>query len=181
MSEITKIEWTDSTFNPWVGCTKVSPGCDHCYAESWSKRSGQVKWGGQRRRTSAANWKKPIKWNAAPFYECQLCGWRGSKPEMGFPGSVMENCASCPSCDAIHLRDARRRVFCASLADWLDNEVPVEWLVDLLDLIRKTPNLDWLLLTKRVGNWPIIPVVSVPTVNCMSGCCLGSRGRSNAF
>jgi len=44
-------------------------------------------------------------------------------------------------------------VFCASLADWLDNEVPIEWLVDLLDLIRRTPNLDWLLLTKRIGNW----------------------------
>lgn len=47
----------------------------------------------------------------------------------------------------------RPRVFCASLADWLDNEVPAEWLVHLLDLIRRTPNLDWLLLTKRIGNW----------------------------
>src|SRR5690606_14584696 len=43
--------------------------------------------------------------------------------------------------------------FCASLADWLDNEVPVEWLADLLNLVSITPNLDWLLLSKRIGNW----------------------------
>ncbi len=73
----TKIEWTAThlpdgrvlpgyTFNPWTGCTKVSPGCDHCYAEGWSKRSWHVEWGphGARRRTSAANWRLPIKWNA---------------------------------------------------------------------------------------------------------------------
>jgi len=47
----------------------------------------------------------------------------------------------------------RPRVFCASLADWLDPEVPIEWLADLLDLIRCTPNLDWLLLTKRPENF----------------------------
>lgn len=77
MSDTTLIEWTATrlpdgtlvpgyTFNPWTGCTKVSPGCDHCYAEGWSKRSGHVQWGphGARRRTSAANWAKPIKWNA---------------------------------------------------------------------------------------------------------------------
>lgn len=65
MGENSKIDWTDHTFNPWTGCTKVSPACDHCYAEGWSKRSGHVTWGaGQpRRRTSEANWSKPIKWN----------------------------------------------------------------------------------------------------------------------
>lgn len=52
---------------------------------------------------------------------------------------------------AMHGR--RQRVFCASLSDWLDNQVPIEWLVDLLDLIRQTPELDWLLLSKRIGNW----------------------------
>jgi protein gp37 len=41
----------------------------------------------------------------------------------------------------------------ASLSDWLDNAVPIEWLVDLLDLVRRTPSLDWLLLTKRIGNF----------------------------
>lgn len=61
----TKIEWATHTFNPWVGCTKVSPACDHCYAESWAKRSGMVQWGNHpRRRTSEANWRKPLKWDA---------------------------------------------------------------------------------------------------------------------
>lgn len=65
MAENSKIEWTDHTFNPWTGCTKVSPACDHCYAEGWAKRSGHVQWGphGDRRLTSAANWRKPLKWN----------------------------------------------------------------------------------------------------------------------
>lgn len=64
MAENSNIEWTDHTFNPWVGCTKISAACDNCYAESWAKRSGLVSWGGPRRRTSEANWRKPIKWNA---------------------------------------------------------------------------------------------------------------------
>jgi protein gp37 len=46
----------------------------------------------------------------------------------------------------------RRRVFCASLADVFDNEVPSEWRYDLWKLIEATPNLSWLLVTKRVGN-----------------------------
>ena len=117
MGENSTIEWTDHTFNPWVGCTKISPGCDHCYAEGWAKRSGLVKWGGERRRTSEANWRQPLKWNA----EAQRAG-------------------------------ERRRVFCASLADVFDNEVPEQWRADLFALILKTPNLDWLLLTKRIGN-----------------------------
>lgn len=64
MAENSKIEWTDHTFNPWVGCTKISPACDHCYAESWAKRAGSPElWVGYRRRTTAANWRQPIKWN----------------------------------------------------------------------------------------------------------------------
>lgn len=61
---ITKIEWCDFVFNAWTGCTKVSPACDHCYAESWAKRSGIVEWGNHpRRRTSEAYWLQPLKWN----------------------------------------------------------------------------------------------------------------------
>jgi protein gp37 len=120
MAENTAIEWADHTFNPWVGCTKVSPGCDHCYAESWARRAGKaagVTWGGDRRRTSDENWEKPLRWNA----EAE--------------------------------REGRRfRVFCASLADVFDNQVPAEWREDLFDLIANTPHLDWLLLTKRIGN-----------------------------
>ncbi|MGL4265170.1 MAG: phage Gp37/Gp68 family protein [Afipia sp.] len=119
MAENTKIEWAHHTFNPWTGCTKVGPGCDHCYAEGWAKRSGQVQWGpgAERRRTSEANWRKPLAWNA----EAERLG-------------------------------IRYRVFCASLADVFDNEVPAEWRSDLFDLIARTPHLDWLLVTKRIGN-----------------------------
>lgn len=67
MGENSKIEWTHHTFNPWLGCTKVSPACQHCYAESWAKRTGIVKWGdsADRRRTTDAYWRQPMKWNAA--------------------------------------------------------------------------------------------------------------------
>ncbi|CAN5649014.1 phage Gp37/Gp68 family protein [soil metagenome] len=125
MSANSKIEWTDHTFNPWTGCTKVSPGCDHCYAEGWSQRAGAKvgKWGlgAPRVRTTATNWRQPLKWNAQA-------------------GEFM----------AQHGR--RQRVFCASLADVFDNAVDPAWRVDLWQLIQDTPNLDWLLLTKRVGN-----------------------------
>nr|WP_264840964.1 phage Gp37/Gp68 family protein [Burkholderia cenocepacia] len=62
MSENTKIEWCDHTFNPWEGCQKVGPGCDNCYAEARNARFGggtAVNWGpgAPRRRTSAANWR----------------------------------------------------------------------------------------------------------------------------
>lgn len=119
MAETSKIEWTDATFNPWVGCTKVSPACDHCYAEGWAKRSGAPElWQGARRRTSDAYWKQPLKWNVES------------------PGKY----------------GRRTRVFCASLADVFDNQVPNEWRDALWNLIEHTPNLQWLLLTKRPQN-----------------------------
>ncbi len=121
MAENSKIEWTDHTFNPWTGCTKVSPACDHCYAEQWSRRAGDKvgKWGPgmPRVRTTAVNWRQPLKWNSQARAEGR-----------------------------------RFRVFCASLADVFDNEVDPAWRFDLFDLIDVTPHLDWLLLTKRVGN-----------------------------
>lgn len=126
MSENSKIEWTDHTFNPWEGCQRVGPGCDHCYAETRNARFAggvAVNWGpgAPRRRTSPANWRKPIQWNARH--------------------------------DAFFAAHGRRqRVFCASLADVFDNAVNVQWRYDLLRLIMDTPNLDWLLLTKRIGN-----------------------------
>ncbi len=65
MAENSKIGWTDHTFNPWEGCTKVSPACDNCYAEARAARFKSVKWGhgAPRRRTSDANWRKPLYWN----------------------------------------------------------------------------------------------------------------------
>jgi protein gp37 len=120
--EYSKIEWTDHTFNPWTGCTKISPACDHCYAEAWAKRTGVVRWGNHpRRRTTKSYWKKPIKWNAtARAFKRQHAHWP--------------------------------RIFCASLADVFDNQVSPEWRVDLFALIRQCPQLDWLLLTKRPQN-----------------------------
>lgn len=62
----TTIEWADYTFNPWIGCTKISEGCRHCYAESLNKRYGWVdSWGpqGTRKRTSEQNWKQVKAWN----------------------------------------------------------------------------------------------------------------------
>lgn len=152
MSDDTKIEWADSTFNPWIGCTKVSPGCDHCYAErQMDKRLGRVRWGaGQpRKRTSAAYWRQPKLWNAEAdrFRECGACGWRG-QIEIGASPSPF----ACPRCDAVDWRAARRRVFCASLADVFDVDVPTDWRRDIYALIERTPNLDWLVLTKRIGN-----------------------------
>ena len=119
MAENSKIEWTDHTFNPWIGCQKVSPGCDHCYAETLSNRYGWVQWGphGERKRTSEANWRKPRQWAKAA---------RGT--------------------------GKRPRVFCASLADVFDNQAPQEWRDDLFEMISETPELDWLLLTKRPEN-----------------------------
>jgi len=122
MAENSLIEWTTHTFNPWIGCTKVSPGCAHCYAAtSTPARAFGVEWGAgkPRRRTGADTWKKPERWNRAA----------------GAPTSLA-------------YRQGRPRVF-PSLMDWLDDEAPIEWLADFLALIRATPNLDWLLLTKR--------------------------------
>jgi protein gp37 len=118
MGENSNISWTDHTFNPWVGCTKVSPACDGCYAEAMMDlRYGKVKWGGEHVRTSVSNWRLPAKWNK----------------DAGLAG-------------------ARPRVFSASLADVFDNQVPPAWREDLFELIRVTPNLTWLLLTKRPQN-----------------------------
>jgi protein gp37 len=126
MAEVTKIEWSDSSWNPWIGCQHVSPGCDHCYAEAqngfrkWTAGGG---WGprAERRRTSKAYWRKPLRWNA------------------GSERFELEH-------------DHRHRVFCASLCDVFDNQVPEQWRHDLFCLIRTTPRLDWQLLTKRPQN-----------------------------
>lgn len=135
MSDTTKIQWADATFNPWIGCTKVSPGCANCYAENTTRArvlraQGLETWGKgrPRSRTSEANWKQPIKWNKEQA-DMDLQWRKGNfNPQ------------------------ERPRIF-PSLCDWLDDEVPIEWLADFLKLIHDTPNLDWLLLTKRPENF----------------------------
>lgn len=120
MGENSAIEWTHHTFNPWEGCQRVGPGCDNCYAEARDVRfTGGYHWGpgAPRRRTSAANWRNPLRWN-------REAATSGTRP----------------------------RVFCASLADVFDNAVDPAWRHDLWALIGATPNLDWMLLTKRPGN-----------------------------
>lgn len=66
MGKNSAIEWTDHSWNPWLGCSKVSAGCAACYAEAlMDKRLGRVVWGptGTRQRTSAAYWRQPLLWN----------------------------------------------------------------------------------------------------------------------
>lgn len=65
VAQNSRIEWTHHTFNPWWGCTKVSPGCDHCYAETWSKRTGHTIWGHRapRRRLTERYWQRPLVWD----------------------------------------------------------------------------------------------------------------------
>lgn len=164
MAQTSNIEWCDSTFNPWIGCTKVSPACDHCYAEvATPSRTLGVEWGAgkSRYRTSASNWRLPLRWDARTFAQCADCGWRGE-----WPNTDAGSRGACPRCVDGALVPARRRVFCASLADVFDNEVDPQWRADLFALIAATPNLDWLLLTKRIGNavnmlgdYPTIPLL----------------------
>jgi protein gp37 len=116
MGKTTGISWTDHTFNPWWGCTKVSAGCDHCYAETFDKRVGGNHWGkGAPRRVFAdKHWAEPLAWDAAAA--------KAGKPAF---------------------------VFCASMADVMDDEAPEGQRERLWELIDKTPNLIWQLLTKR--------------------------------
>lgn len=67
MGDKTAIQWTDHTFNPWWGCTRVSPGCEHCYAETAAKRYGFKVWGvdAGRRTFGEKHWNEPRKWNAS--------------------------------------------------------------------------------------------------------------------
>ncbi len=125
MGRETGITWTRSTFNPWRGCQRVSPGCEHCYAETLSKRNHALlgQWGppaagGTRVIASPAMWREPLRWNAAAKASGQ-----------------------------------EHRVFCSSLADVFEAlpqlEEPRRWL---WTLIVATPHLNWLLLTKRPQN-----------------------------
>jgi protein gp37 len=125
MGKITLIGWCHHTFNGWVGCTRVSPACDHRYAAAWAHRydlrdnGGRELWDthAERQRTSVDKWREPVAWDREAL-------------EAG----------------------ERRRVFCASLSDVFDNRVPSAWRADLWQLIRATSALDWLLLTKRPQN-----------------------------
>lgn len=125
MAEITGISWTDHTFNPWIGCARVSPGCAHCYAEEMARTRMKLDvWDGKtakyRHITSDSYWKTPLRWNR-------------QAAESG----------------------TRRKVFCASMADVFEDRPAVARHRERLwALIWATPHLDWLLLTKRIENVP---------------------------
>jgi protein gp37 len=136
MGENSAIEWVSYqlpdgkwvrgyTFNPWIGCTKVSEACKNCYAEVETfvrveRSKGRELWGATADRyiTSESNWKLPGKWNK-------------QAKKLG----------------------VRPRVFCASLADVFEaREDLIGPRARLFDLIDQTDQLDWLLLTKRPEN-----------------------------
>lgn len=119
MAENSGISWTTHTWNPWIGCTKISPACDGCYAEAlMDKRYHKVQWGNAPRvRTGAHTWNDPFRWQRQAEKD-------GDRPF----------------------------VFCASLADIFDNQVDPQWRADAFEVMRKTPRLVYLLLTKRPQN-----------------------------
>jgi protein gp37 len=130
MAQDSKIEWTHHTFNPWRGCTKVSAGCTHCYAETMSGRNPTTLgvWGprGSRVVASESYWRQPIKWNKA----AEAAGER----HQVFCASLADVCEG---------RDTM------SAASWEPVQTARRRLGQTIDA---TPWLDYLLLTKRPEN-----------------------------
>lgn len=137
MSEKTGIAWTDSTWNPWTGCRRVSPGCKNCYMFTLLARWGRD----AKDRRKAKDWKQVLAWD-------RKAAQRNTEYKNAHEGTLRDIFKP----HTLPPHPPRPRIF-PSLCDWLDDEVPIEWLADLLKLIHDTPNLDWLLLTKRPENW----------------------------
>ncbi len=159
MAETTKIEWTDCTFNPWIGCTKVHEGCRHCYAEAdMDHRRGRARWGpqGTRSVTSESYWKQPLAWNRKAEKE-----GRRLKVFCASLADVFEDWGG-------PMSDAQGRHMVHTPHGWhpeIDEQLEGASRVTMSDvrarlfaLMDATPNLDWLLLTKRPENilrmWP---------------------------
>jgi len=128
MGETSAIEWTDATVNFWWGCTKVGPGCDHCYAESFDKRVGGAHWG-----TGAP--RRKIKGAIATIHRLDndYAWW-----------------AADASIAGLH-PNWRRRVFIQSMSDLFDNEVPVEWFAEAWGRIAVCDRIDIQIVTKRIS------------------------------
>lgn len=126
----TKIEWADHTINFWWGCTKVSPACANCYAETMAKRMGrkvfgeEVEWGAG----------KPRAERLVKAFDEALAIQRGAAKFASKNGR-------------------RPRVFVNSMSDWLDDEVPIQMLSGLLESLHFCSEVDFMLLTKRPENW----------------------------
>lgn len=138
MAANTKIEWTDATVNFWWGCTKVGPGCDHCYAESFDKRCGGSHWGlGAERRK--------IKGAVALIHRLDnaYADW-AADAECAI-GNARVFCLPVPNVGN------RRRVFIQSMSDLFDLEVPIEWFEEAWSTIKICNRLDVQIVTKRVS------------------------------
>jgi len=122
MAETSAIEWTDATVNFWWGCTKVGPGCDHCYAEAWNNFRGNRQWGpGAPRRKI-----------------------------MGAIAMLRRLDRAHDRWFAQHGR--RRRVFMQSMSDLFDNEVEKFWRMEAFEEAEWATRLDIQLVTKRISN-----------------------------
>jgi protein gp37 len=128
---MTKIEWTDYTWNPWWGCSEIAPECGQhdggegfCYAAVFAGRgipkgdddqpmhagvAQAGKWTGKITRSGDAVWQAPFKWRSG-------------------------------------------RVFASSMTDFWHEGVPLPWLDETLDVMDRTPRLTYQILSKRPGN-----------------------------
>ncbi len=127
MGDKTGIQWTDATVNFWWGCAKVGPGCDHCYAETWDKRTGGAHWGLNMPR-------RKIKSAKSLLYRLdgQYAEW---SRDLAF--------------HRLPLR--KRRVFIQSMSDLFDLEVPVEWFAEAWTTIKQCNRVTIQIVTKRVS------------------------------
>jgi protein gp37 len=138
MAQQSAIEWTDATVNFWWGCTKVGPGCDHCYAETWAKRTGGSHWGHgvpRRKIASAAKLIHRLDNDYADF----AADWHvadGNAQAFGLPRPRP---------------GWRRRVFIQSMSDLFDLEVPVEWFAEAWGLIKACYRIEIQIVTKRIS------------------------------
>ena len=128
MAKNSNIEWTDSTVNFWWGCTKVGPGCDHCYAETWSRRTGGNIWGGGVPR-------RKIKSAVALLHRLDndYSRWAADHEIAG------------------HHQTSRQRVFIQSMSDLFDLEVPLEWFSEAWQTIEQCNRLHIQIVTKRIS------------------------------
>ena len=138
MGKNTEIAWTDHTFNPWWGCTRVSPGCEHCYAEAFAKRTGHPVWGvtAPRRFFTEKHWEEPLAWDR----EAAAAGVRARV----FCASMADAFEKYPLAPAHRQEDFDRSFM---IAEQMNTERQRLWC-----LTEQTPNLDYLLLTKRPEN-----------------------------
>lgn len=120
MSTVTRIEWTETTWNPTTGCDRISPGCDHCYALTLAgrlKAMGQAKYQHDGDpRTSGPGFGVTVH----PEALLEPLRWR--KP---------------------------RKVFVDSMADLLHAKVPADFLAQVWAVMALTPQHTYQVLTKR--------------------------------